>query len=152
MDTRSPWPDRRQPSSTPPAVGLAAVVHRRPKRCPTRCAAVLEIPDECRRIALLQTGAAATLSVLPPVPEPPLQGLDADRVDPSGEAYALFHTPDGSLGIAVPGCRSRWPAWAVPCGIDSSRRMVRRDRSAVGRDRAGRRAEGARRLRSLRSR
>jgi len=64
-----------------------------------------------RRIALLQTGAVAMLSVvglyqfglLPSVPELPLPGLDADRVDASGEAYALFRTPDSSLGIASAG-------------------------------------------------
>lgn len=64
-----------------------------------------------RRIALLQTAAAATLSVvglyqfglLRSVPEPPLPGLDADRVDASGEAYSLLHTPDSSLGIASAG-------------------------------------------------
>lgn len=80
-------------------------------------------------------------------------------------------------GSRVPGCRWRWWAWAVPCGIDSSRGsprpagqerarcrggplphcgaadeaqagllMGRRDRSAIGRHRAGRRAGGARRL------
>jgi hypothetical protein len=38
--------------------------------------------------------------LLPSVPEPPLPGLDADRVEASGEAYALFRTPDSSLGIA----------------------------------------------------
>jgi uncharacterized membrane protein len=62
-------------------------------------------------MALLQTAAAATLSVvglyqfglLRSVPEPPLPGLDADRVDASGEAYALFTTPDSSLGIASAG-------------------------------------------------
>lgn len=37
------------------------------------------------------------------MPEPPLQGLDADRVDASGEEYALFHTVDGGLGIASAG-------------------------------------------------
>jgi hypothetical protein len=34
------------------------------------------------------------------------RGLDADRVDASdasGEAYALFHTPDGGLSIASAG-------------------------------------------------
>lgn len=34
------------------------------------------------------------------VPEPPLPGLDADRVDASGEAYYLLGTPDAALGIA----------------------------------------------------
>jgi hypothetical protein len=64
-----------------------------------------------RRVALLQTATAATLSVvglyqfgvLRSVPEPPLPGLDANRVDASGEAYSLLHTPDSSLGIASAG-------------------------------------------------
>lgn len=70
-----------------------------------------EYLDQRRRMALLQTAAAATLSVvglyqfgvLKSVPEPPLPGLDADRVDASGEAYALLRTPDSALGIASAG-------------------------------------------------
>lgn len=34
------------------------------------------------------------------LPEPPLPGLDADRVDASGEAYQLLKTPDAALGMA----------------------------------------------------
>ena len=34
------------------------------------------------------------------LPEPPLHGLDADRVDASGEAYQYLKTPDAALGIA----------------------------------------------------
>ncbi len=67
--------------------------------------------DQRRRMALLQTAATATLSVvglyqfgvLRSVPEPPLPGLGADRVDASGEAYSLFNTPDSTLGIASAG-------------------------------------------------
>src|SRR5579872_3153524 len=33
------------------------------------------------------------------LPEPPLPGLDADRVDASAEAYSRFSTPDGILGL-----------------------------------------------------
>jgi hypothetical protein len=33
------------------------------------------------------------------LPEPPLPGLDADRVDASEEAYSRFSTPDGMLGL-----------------------------------------------------
>jgi uncharacterized membrane protein len=40
-----------------------------------------------------QTGLLRT------VPEPPLQFLDADKVDASGEAYHSFGTPDAGLGI-----------------------------------------------------
>ncbi len=64
-----------------------------------------------RRVALLQTVATAALSVvglyqfglLRRVPEPSLPGLGADAVDASGEAYALLHTPDSTLGIASAG-------------------------------------------------
>ncbi len=67
--------------------------------------------DQRRRTAVLQTAAAATLAVvnlyqfgvLRKVPEPPLPGLGADRVDASGEAYQLLHTPDATLGIASAG-------------------------------------------------
>ncbi|MBW3639004.1 MAG: vitamin K epoxide reductase family protein [Actinobacteria bacterium] len=64
-----------------------------------------------RRTAGLQLGAAATLGVvalyqfglLRSVPEPPLPGLDADRVDASGEAYVMLRTPDSTIGIASAG-------------------------------------------------
>ena len=67
--------------------------------------------DARRRIAALQTGAAATLGVvalyqfglLRSVPEASLPGLDADAVDASGEAYAMLRTPDSTLGIASAG-------------------------------------------------
>jgi hypothetical protein len=67
--------------------------------------------EQRRRTAVLQTGAAATLSVvglyqfgvLRSVPEPPLPGLDADAVDAAGEAYTVLKTPDSSLGIASAG-------------------------------------------------
>ncbi len=67
--------------------------------------------DARRRTALLQTAAAGTLAVVglyqfglvEHVPELPLPGLDADRVDASGEAYAVLHTPDAALGIASAG-------------------------------------------------
>ena len=67
--------------------------------------------DERRRMALLQTGVAGTLAVvglyqfgvLRSVPELRLPGLDADRVDASGEAYELLRTPDSALGIVSAG-------------------------------------------------
>ncbi len=70
-----------------------------------------EFLDLRRRTALLQTAAAGTLAVvglyqfglIRSVPEPPLPGLDADRVDASGEAYAVLHTPDAALGITSAG-------------------------------------------------
>ncbi len=64
-----------------------------------------------RRMALLQTVAAGALAVvglyqfglLRSVPELPLPGLDADRVDASGEAYAVLQTPDSALGLVSAG-------------------------------------------------
>jgi len=64
-----------------------------------------------RKMAVIQTAAATALSVvglyqfgvLRSVPEPPLPGLDADRVDASGEAYAVARTPDSALGIVNAG-------------------------------------------------
>ena len=67
--------------------------------------------DGRRRTAVLQTAAAGTLAVvglyqfgvLRSVPELPLPGLASDRVDASGEAYLMLHTPDAALGIASAG-------------------------------------------------
>ncbi len=64
--------------------------------------------DRRRRIAGLTLGAmgsfgmvaAYQFGLLRHLPEPPLPGLEADRVDASGEAYQLFKTPDASLGLA----------------------------------------------------
>lgn len=61
-----------------------------------------------RRVAGLALGAIGSLSVvalyqmgiIPSVPEPPIPGLDANKVDSSGEAYNMFKTPDAALGIA----------------------------------------------------
>jgi uncharacterized membrane protein len=39
------------------------------------------------------------MGIIHHLPEPPLPGLDADRVDASAEAYSRFATPDGILGI-----------------------------------------------------
>jgi hypothetical protein len=44
-------------------------------------------------ITLYQVG------IIKHLPEPPLPGLDADRVDASAEAYSRFSTPDGVLGL-----------------------------------------------------
>lgn len=44
-------------------------------------------------IALYQIGLIKHL------PEPPLSGLDADKVDSSEEAYSYFHTPDAFIGL-----------------------------------------------------
>ncbi|MEO8956483.1 MAG: vitamin K epoxide reductase family protein [Ktedonobacteraceae bacterium] len=39
------------------------------------------------------------MGIIKHLPEPPLPGLDADRVDASAEAYSRFSTPDGVLGL-----------------------------------------------------
>ncbi len=45
-------------------------------------------------VALYQTG------ILRRLPDPPLPGVDSNRVDASGEAYVVGHTPDATLAIA----------------------------------------------------
>lgn len=45
-------------------------------------------------ISLYQTGILRTL------PDPPVPGVDSDKVDSSGEAYNFLHTPDANLSIA----------------------------------------------------
>ena len=44
-------------------------------------------------IALYQMG------IIEHLPEPPLAGLNADKVDASAEAYAYFSTPDAVIGL-----------------------------------------------------
>lgn len=39
------------------------------------------------------------MGIIKHLPEPPLPGLNADRVDASAEAYSRFATPDGVLGV-----------------------------------------------------
>ncbi|HKV60014.1 MAG TPA: vitamin K epoxide reductase family protein [Ktedonobacteraceae bacterium] len=39
------------------------------------------------------------MGIIKHLPEPPLPGLDADKVDASAEAYSRFSTPDGVLGL-----------------------------------------------------
>ncbi len=51
-------------------------------------------------IASLGLVAAYQNGLIRHLPEPPFPGLDADRVDASGEAYQYFKTPDAALGIA----------------------------------------------------
>lgn len=50
-------------------------------------------------IAALGITALYQVGVIRHVPEPPLPGFDADRVNGSPDAYALLETPDGALGI-----------------------------------------------------
>lgn len=61
-----------------------------------------------RRIAALSLGAAGAMGVVSAyqsgvvrgVPDPPLPGVDSERVDAAGEAYAILSTSDAALGIA----------------------------------------------------
>jgi hypothetical protein len=39
------------------------------------------------------------MGIIKHLPEPPLRGLDADKVDASAEAYSRISTPDGVLGL-----------------------------------------------------
>ena len=70
-----------------------------------------EFLERRRRMAWLQMAAGGTLGVvglyqfglIRKVPEPSLPGLDADRVDASGEAYSFLKTPDSALGVTSAG-------------------------------------------------
>lgn len=61
-----------------------------------------------RRQTALMLGATAAMGVislyqtgiLRRLPDPPLPGIDSDRVDASGEAYRMLHTPDATVSIA----------------------------------------------------
>jgi len=44
--------------------------------------------------------AAYQMGLVKHLPEPPLDVLDADKVDASGEAYQYLKTPDAALGLA----------------------------------------------------
>jgi uncharacterized membrane protein len=39
------------------------------------------------------------MGVIRSIPEPPIPGFDADKVDASAEAYQLLAMPDGALGM-----------------------------------------------------
>lgn len=60
-----------------------------------------------RRVAGLALGAIASFAtvavyqfgLVPHLPDPPLPGLDSDRVDASGEAYTFGRTPDSALAM-----------------------------------------------------
>lgn len=60
-----------------------------------------------RAILGLSLGAAGSMAVislyqmgiLRHLPEPPLRGLDADKVDAADEAYARLSTPDAVIGL-----------------------------------------------------
>ena len=61
-----------------------------------------------RRQTALMLGATASMGlillyqtgILRHLPDPPLPGLDSDKVDASGEAYESLKTPDTTLAIA----------------------------------------------------
>lgn len=63
--------------------------------------------DRRRRVAALSLLAAGAMGgvaayqngLVRRLPEPPLEIFDAEKVDASGEAYALLSTPDASLGL-----------------------------------------------------
>jgi hypothetical protein len=96
-------------------VGLAAVPLSRAASsaspAPSRHGRTPATPGASHGQFLTNAGALRCCRLAPPrrsrcyprCPSRRCRGLDADRVDPSGEAYALFHTPDGSLGIASAG-------------------------------------------------
>ena len=55
-------------------------------------------------LTLVSIGSMAVISlyqmgIIPHLPEPPIPGLDADRVDASEEAYEKLGMPDGVLGL-----------------------------------------------------
>lgn len=84
--------------------------------------------DRRRRIAGLTLGAMGSLGLVSAyqfglighLPEPPLPGLDADRVDGSGEAYQMFKTPDAAVGLAS------YAATLVLVGMGDARRSSTR--------------------------
>ncbi|NYE48120.1 putative membrane protein [Spinactinospora alkalitolerans] len=81
-----------------------------------------------RRIAGLTLVSALAYGVVgayqfglaPAVPEPPLPLFDADRVDASGEAYAVLDTPDAALGLTSAGIT------LVLAGMSGERRRAER--------------------------
>lgn len=60
-----------------------------------------------RAVVCLSLAAAATMGligayqvgIIRHIPEPPLPGLDAEKVNGSDEAYSKLHTPDALLGL-----------------------------------------------------
>ena len=66
-----------------------------------------EFLDRRRRTAALSLVAAGSMAVITlyqmgiidHLPEPPIPGLNADKVDASAEAYAKLNTPDAALGL-----------------------------------------------------
>ncbi len=55
-------------------------------------------------LSMISVGSMALITlyqmgIIKHLPEPPVPGLDADKVDASAEAYSRFATPDGVLGL-----------------------------------------------------
>jgi hypothetical protein len=59
------------------------------------------------------------IGIIKHLPEPPLPGLDADKVDASEEAYSYFQTPDAFIGLG---------SYAVTMGLAA---MGGKDRAAI---------------------
>ncbi len=70
--------------------------------------AATEALGQRRRVVALSLVASASMGlitlyqmgIIDHLPEPHLGALDADKVDASGQAYALLKTPDAALGLA----------------------------------------------------
>ncbi len=66
-----------------------------------------EFLDKRRGIVALALAAAGAMGlialyqigIIKHLPEPPIPGLDADKVDASDEAYAFLETPDAFIGL-----------------------------------------------------
>jgi uncharacterized membrane protein len=64
----------------------------------------LQLRRKTLGLSLVAAGSMAVISLyqmglIRHLPEPPLAGLDADKVDASSEAYAILATPDAVLGL-----------------------------------------------------
>ena len=132
----SRWPSARDRPAGPPARGLrgrSGGVGRSTSEAAEAVSDALRrqtdpFLDRRRRIAGLTLGAMGSLGMvaayqfglLRHLPEPPLPGLDADRVDASGEAYQLFKTPDAAVGLAS------YAATLVLVGMGDARRSSTR--------------------------
>lgn len=70
----------------------------------TESGGFLELRRGIVGLAMVASGSMGLITlyqvgIIKHLPEPPLRGLDADRVDASTEAYSRFSTPDGVLGL-----------------------------------------------------
>lgn len=64
--------------------------------------------------------AAYQMGLVKHLPEPPLDLLDADKVDASGEAYQFLKAPDAAIGLAS------YAATLVLAGMGSGQRAEER--------------------------